>query len=205
MFQFVTLPTGDHEFVIGRSASTRIGGRRVRRPSRLITSIATVRTGSREPEIVHVQEAHRANHAAAISPGVARRFPFFAALRTRRPVFCCAGDGAIGETSNDHQSRRARGVDSSHRAARVFGRRELDGSGLQRRRDEVRECQHREEGEAGPLLQAIRSPQTCPDRAEVFRGENAGRDHRGRRGRPARRNSGRRRRRQCADGRRDRR
>src|SRR5262245_1475096 len=120
IFQFVTPLTSDHELVIkagklagGAGRSVESAGRLVGPPSRLITSIAVDRTGPEGTRnCPRTTGTSQANRTAAISPGVARRFPFFAALRTRRPGSSCFGDGAIGETSNDHQSRRARGVDS---------------------------------------------------------------------------------------------
>src|ERR1700722_20667044 len=59
--------------------------------------------------------------AAPLSPGVTRRFPFSAALRTRLRVSFRRGGGQIGEIANDYQSQRALGLDTSNRALGVFG------------------------------------------------------------------------------------
>src|SRR3954451_24040087 len=56
--------------------------------------------------------AARQNGPALLSPGVARRFPFSALLRTRSKVFFRVGYGATGEIANDDQSQRALGLDT---------------------------------------------------------------------------------------------
>src|SRR5262249_16522298 len=69
-------------------------------PLRLITSIAFGRTRPAETRVDRPCAPHRPcpsrSRTAAISPGVARRFPFFAALRTRSRVFPCVGMGQLG-------------------------------------------------------------------------------------------------------------
>src|ERR1700730_4355010 len=78
--------------------------------------------------------ARPAHSAALLSPGLARRFPFFAPLRTRPEFSLRFGGGQHGEIANDYQSQRALGLDHRSRNLGVLLG-SAAGSGGHRRND----------------------------------------------------------------------
>jgi hypothetical protein len=95
--------------------------------------------------------------AAPVSPGLARRFPFSAALWTRREVSFGCGGGQHGEFANDDQSQRALGIDSRDRAVCVF-RRIIASSDDRRRHGDKFEIGKFETGQRRGGIQTRRAP-----------------------------------------------
>src|SRR5205085_4362402 len=90
------------------------------RVGRLIPSIAPART--RKPWSGEIRPRSFAwrNRAALFSPALARRFPFFAPLWTRRRVSFRFGGGQMGRLPHDDQSQRALGIDTGDRTVGMF-------------------------------------------------------------------------------------
>ncbi len=105
--------------------------------------------------------------AALLSPGLARRFPFSAVLRTRGRVSFRPGEPANGEIANDHQSQQALGIAYRCRACCVFRRPSAGSDRRQRTRSrvEIRNGDARQVDLAEHAsLEALRAPQIHPCR-----------------------------------------
>jgi hypothetical protein len=100
----------DHEFHIDRLLAS-IGCADTRRTE--------FRTGSRADGI---DALNRTLPFALLSPGLTRRFPFSAPLRTRGRVSFRVGGGQMGRLPNDYQSQRALGVDPGNGTFCLFRR-----------------------------------------------------------------------------------
>ena len=109
--------------------------------------------------------------AALLSPGPTRRFPFSAALRTRRRVSFRPGDGQMGRLPNDHQSQRALGIDSANRTSCGFRAAIAGGAGCQNcgRQLQIRNG-HGGADQAQQIYQARRAPRQKEHTAKIPQG-----------------------------------